>query len=251
MAASRESLIIEQFGPRAENYVGSAVHAAGADLDFAAARAAETAPHHALDLGCGGGHVSFSLAPHAQLVTAVDLSADMLHAVGLEAERRGLANINLAPAAAERLPFADAEFDFLVSRFSAHHWRDIGAGLREARRVLRPGAPALFIDVVSPGPAPLDTHLQAVELLRDPSHVRDYSVAEWFALLVSAGFAPRACKSWRLRMDFAVWTARMATPPALAQAILMLQQRADDATRAHFRVDENGSFDLEVVLIEA
>ncbi len=34
---------------------------------------------------------------------------------------------------------------------------------------------------MSPGRAALDTHLQAVELLRDTSHVRDYSAGEWQA----------------------------------------------------------------------
>jgi len=51
--------------------------------------------------------------------------------------------------------------------------------LREARRVLKPGGRAVFMDAISPGPALLDTYLQAVELLRDPSHLRDYSLAEW------------------------------------------------------------------------
>ena len=78
---------------------------------------------------------------------------------------------------------ADGAFDFLACRYSAHHWRDLDAGLRQARRVLRPNAAAVFIDAVSPGAPLLDTHLQAVELLRDTSHVRDYSVAEWTAAI--------------------------------------------------------------------
>lgn len=40
------------------------------------------------------------------------------------------------------------------------------------------GATTVFIDVVSPEHAVFDTHLQTVELLRDPSHVRDYTVSE-------------------------------------------------------------------------
>ncbi len=247
----REALTVSQFGPQAGAYVSSAVHASGADLDAVAALAARTKPARALDLGCGGGHVAYALAPHARSVAAVDLSAEMLAAVGAEAARRGLKNIETVQAPAENLPFADGAFDCLVSRYSAHHWRDVAAGLREARRVLRPGAPAVFIDIVSPGVAALDTHLQAVELLRDPSHVRDYALSEWFSLLSAAGFAPRASRVWRLRMDFKVWTQRMSTPPQLAEAILLLQKKADAATRAHFAVEEDGSFLLDGVLIEA
>jgi SAM-dependent methyltransferase len=247
----RERLVVEQFGPRAENYVGSAVHASGADLDDVAARAAAIRPARALDLGCGGGHVAYALAPHAGRVTAVDLSAAMLAAVREEAARRGFARIETVEAPAERLPFADESFDMLVSRFSAHHWRDFSAGLREARRVLRRNAPALFIDIVSPGPPALDTHLQAIELLRDASHVRDYTGAEWFEALTAAGFSPRASRSWRLRMDFADWTGRIATPPELRDAIRRLQDKADAATRAHFAVEPDGSFWLDAVSIEA
>jgi SAM-dependent methyltransferase len=247
----RERLVLDQFSPRAGAYVASAVHASGADLDLVAARAAQIRPGRALDLGCGGGHVAYALAPHAEKVVAADLSAAMLAAVRKEAARRGFAGIETVEAPAERLPFADESFDLLVSRFSAHHWRDFAAGLREARRVLRAGAPALFIDIVSPGLAALDTHLQAVELLRDPSHVRDYSRAEWFDALARAGFSPRASQTWRLRMDFADWTGRMATPAGLREAIRLLQQKADASTKTHFAVEPDGSFVIDAALIEA
>ena len=62
----------------------------------------------ALDLGCGGGHVSYRLAPHVGQLTAYDLSQAMLDAVGREAAGRGLGNIALRRGAAEALPFADA-----------------------------------------------------------------------------------------------------------------------------------------------
>ncbi len=115
-------------------------------------------------------------------------------------------------APAEHLPFDDGMFDFIACRYSAHHWRDFHAGLREARRVAKKGAPAVFIDAYAPGVALFDTHVQAVELLRDTSHGRDYSLAEWTAALGQAGFMVRGLRTWQLRMDFPVWTARMRTP---------------------------------------
>jgi ubiquinone/menaquinone biosynthesis C-methylase UbiE len=115
----------------------------------------------------------------------------MLAAVAQTARARGLHNIETRRAGAERLPFDDEAFDLIITRFSAHHWRDLDAGLREARRVLAPGGLAVFVDAISPGEPAADTHLQAVELLRDTSHVRDYSAAEWIATLVRAGFVVR------------------------------------------------------------
>jgi SAM-dependent methyltransferase len=250
MAQDRDALTSAQFGVHAQAYVTSAVHARGADLEQIAERAARERPFRALDLGTGGGHVAYALAQAAGAVTAVDLSCEMLSAVGAEAERRGLRNIETVQAGAENLPFADGQFDFLASRYSAHHWRDARAGLREARRVLRRGSTACFIDIVAPESSVFDTHLQAVELLRDVSHVRDYSVAQWREMLSSAGFSATAPVLWRLRMEFAVWTRRIGTPPPLAEAIRLLQQQADEATRARFGIEADGSFWLDAAMFE-
>src|SRR6266508_1635534 len=50
-------------------------------------------------------------------------------------------------AIARDLPYADATFDLVVSTMSQHHWADAAAGLRELRRVLRPGAQVWIYDV--------------------------------------------------------------------------------------------------------
>ena len=175
MIEAHEKVVEAQFGPRAKAYVESAVHSQGADLE-AIGTLAQKAPELALDLGAGGGHVAYALARHARRVIATDLSSEMLAAVARTAREKGLSNIETAEAPAERLPFEDETFDFVASRFSAHHWRDFDAGLREARRTLKRGGRAAFVDVYAPGQALFDTHLQAIELLRDHSHVRDYTL---------------------------------------------------------------------------
>lgn len=251
MERVHEKVVEAQFGPRANAYVESAVHAQGADLEALEAIVRDVRPERALDLGAGGGHISYLLAPHAGTVTAADLSPDMLAAVAATARQKGLSNIETVQAPAERLPFDDGSFDFLACRYSAHHWRDLDGGLRQARRVLKGGCRAVFIDACSPGPALLDTHVQAVELLRDTSHVRDYSVSEWAAALTRSGFGLANCRTWRLRMDFPVWTARMSTPEANVRAIRALQAAASAETKAHFAIEADGSFLLDILMIEA
>jgi ubiquinone/menaquinone biosynthesis C-methylase UbiE len=251
MTRSHDAVVRDQFGPQAAAYVESAVHAGGEDLDALATIAARCAPRRALDLGAGGGHVAYRLAPHAGSVTAADLSAEMMAVVAATARERRLANIVTCTTRAESLPFDDGTFDFLACRFSAHHWRAFEAGLREARRVLESGATVVFIDVVSPGPAALDTHLQAIELLRDPSHVRDYSAEEWGAALVRADFRPRATQLRRLRMDYPSWVERMRTPRAHRAAIRSLQQQASQETASYYEIEPDGSFTLDTVQVEA
>src|SRR5712692_1759892 len=145
------SLVNDQFGPQAAAYVASTVHAEGEDLEALTKVVAGRSTGSVLDLGCGGGHVSFRVAPHVGQVTAYDLSESMLAAVAKAASGRGLKNIVTHQGAAERLPFADGSFDFVLSRYSAHHWHDFQAALREARRVMKVGGRAIFMDAVSPG----------------------------------------------------------------------------------------------------
>jgi len=246
------SFVVDQYAPRASDYVTSAVHASGADLDQVEALLRERRPTRLLDLGCGGGHVSYRAAPLVASVTACDPTPSMLDAVQATARERGLDNIAVQHAVAEQLPFADGSFDTLVARFTTHHWQDRDAGLREARRVLAPGATAVFIDVVSPEPALLDSWLQTIELLRDVSHVRNYRVSEWTAALARAGFAIDSLTPRRLPLpDFAEWIARTRTPAEQAVAIRRLQQVAPDAVRRHFAIADDGGFTLDTVTLVA
>jgi len=250
MTQDQNTVIRQQFGNAAADYVTSAVHATGADLVRIGEIAKAVAPATAIDLGAGGGHVTYAMAPHAGHVIASDLSTDMLGVVAAEAERRGLGNVTTLTADAGALPLADASCDMLACRFSVHHWHDPAAGLAQARRVLKPGAPAVFVDVIAPPEPAADTHLQAVELLRDPSHGRDYSLREWHAMLDEAGFTVTATTASRLRMDFATWTARMRTPAVHVAAIRALQGMAGAEIAGHFGIEADGSFMIDVIMIE-
>jgi SAM-dependent methyltransferase len=248
---TQEALVAGQFGPRAAAYVTSAVHARGDDLLQLVEMVRGQAGARLLDLGCGGGHVSFHVAPEVAEVVAYDLSAEMLAAVAEEACERGLANIQVERGAAERLPFADGSFDIVVSRYSAHHWQGFRAGLREACRVLKPGGRAAFIDAITPAQPLLDTFLQSIELLRDPSHVRNYSRAEWQQAVVDAGFELGGLTQRRLPLAFGAWVERMGTPELHVRAIRSLQARMSAEVTAHFEIREDGSFTLDTMALEA
>jgi len=250
-AMSNDTLVTRQFGPRAAAYVASAVHAQGEDLDELRTFAEAQRFGRVLDLGCGGGHVGFALAPFARDVVAFDLSEAMLAAVAAEAAARGISNLTTRQGAAETLPFEDGAFDFAATRYSAHHWQDVPAALREARRALKPGAVLMVMDVVAPENVLCDTFIQTVEMLRDPSHVRDYSVREWAAMLKAAGFAPEEAKRRRIRIDYASWIARMQTPKVQADAILALMTQMPDEVRSHFAIEPDGSFMLDTASVAA
>lgn len=242
--ASIQELVAQQFGPQANAYVTSAVHARGDDLEALATLLDGQTGARVLDLGCGGGHVSFTAAPKVREVVAYDLSTHMLAAVTAEAATRGLSNISTVEGVAESLPFGDASFDFVVSRYSAHHWHDLDAGLAQARRVASQGR-AIFMDVVAPEHPLLDSFLQTLEMLRDPSHVRDYSVTQWRLAAEAAGFRVEEVVRRRLRLDFASWVARIRTPEAHVAAIRSLQASAALEVRRHFEIEEDGTFTVD------
>lgn len=244
------TLAARQFGAAAPDYLTSAAHAQGADLCRLGGLARAAPGMVVLDLGCGAGHAGFALAADGAVVTACDLAPEMLAVVADEAQRRGL-DVRVQQALAERLPFQDAHFDLVVSRFSAHHWADVPAALREIARVLMPGGHLVMIDVVAPEVPLFDTLLQAVEILRDASHVRDYRVSEWDAMLRAAGFEAPAADTWRLPLDFSAWVGRMRTPAARAAMARDLFAAAPDGVRRHFEVRSDGSFTVDVAWMQS
>ena len=139
MSKAHERVVEAQFGPRAKAYVESAVHSQGADLEAIGALAQNA--QLALDLGAGGGHVSYALARHARRVIASDLSSEMLAAVARTAREKGLGNIETVEAPAEHLPFSsEVSFD--------SNNKEAAAQVPEAERRFRPSFPANYEKLV-------------------------------------------------------------------------------------------------------
>lgn len=142
---------VERFGRWASTYDEDWLQPRffGPVQEAALRRAALLAPksRRVLDVGCGTGALLRKVAerlPGAELV-GVDPALGMV-----EAARKawwGDRTARFLRAAAERLPFADGEFDLVTSTISFHHWEDQQEGLREIRRVLAPGGSLILADI--------------------------------------------------------------------------------------------------------
>ncbi|WP_215780062.1 class I SAM-dependent methyltransferase [Paludibacterium sp. B53371] len=245
--------IQQQFDPQAQAYLTSSVHADGPDLRWLREQCLPALPPGglALDLGCGAGHLTFALAAQFERVWALDPSPAMLQTVQEEASRRGLGQVETIEGVAHCLPFADGQFDLVASRYSAHHWGDVAGALAEVHRVLRPGGSWLLIDVAGHESALVDTHLQTFELLRDRSHLRNYSETQWRGMLAAGGLSLQQVQHWPLRLVFADWVARMRTPAPLVQAIRLLQQGAPAEVVQGLQLEADGSFTASTLAMVA
>jgi ubiquinone/menaquinone biosynthesis C-methylase UbiE len=244
----------EQFGAHAEAYATSRVHAQGASLARLVALVQPQPGWRVLDVATAAGHTAFAFAPHVAQVVATDITPEMLPVAAKLIAEKGLTNVSLETADAEALPFGNGDFDLVTCRIAPHHFPHIDRFLAEAWRVLRPGGLLAVVDNVTPGGNPAaqaaGDYINAFEKLRDPSHVRALSVAEWVESFIAAGFTVLHHEIAPKAIEFTSWAERMgATPETIAE----LRQRlleAPPVAAAFFAVEPVGD-DLRFNLDEA
>ncbi len=189
---------------RAEAYRESEAHRRGRDLDLIAEWAeGETA----LDVATGGGHVAKRLRETGLKVVTVDPAPGMQPDV---------------VSRTEDLPFADGSFDGVVSLVAPHHFADIRKAVGEMARVTR--NLVLVADNLH-----LGERVEEAERLRDPTHVRCYSEAEWRGLFEGAGLAVEAVGLEEKRVELEPWLERAGCEgEEAAQVRELLADRIDD-----------------------
>ncbi len=180
---------------RAQAYRDSEAHKQGRDLDLIVEWS--TGFETALDVATGGGHVARRLREAGLKVVTTDA------APGMEPD---------VVSRSEELPFADSSFDVVVCRVAAHHFDDVALAVREMARVA--GRRVLISDNLYGG-----EDLEAAEKLRDPSHVRNYSEAEWRGYLEAAGARVDTVEAIRHPIELEPWLTRAGCPPEDAERV--------------------------------
>ncbi|GMV86066.1 MAG: ubiquinone/menaquinone biosynthesis methyltransferase [Dehalococcoidia bacterium] len=99
-----------------------------------------------LELGVGTG-ANMPYHPAGARVTAIDIAENMLARAKERAAKLGV-DVDLRQMDVEHLDFPDSHFDYVVASFVFCSVPDPVAGLREARRVLKPGGTLLLLEHV-------------------------------------------------------------------------------------------------------
>jgi len=160
---------------------------------------------HLLDVACGPGVVTAAVGRDAASVVALDATEEMLEKAKARCARAGLVNVVFKCGNAENLPFDDAQFDGVVTRLAVHHFADPQRALNEMFRVLRDGATAVIVDVVSSEDARESNLQNAIERLRDPSHIRMLPASELDVCIARAGFRDIEHTTWDKSREFEEW----------------------------------------------
>jgi ubiquinone/menaquinone biosynthesis C-methylase UbiE len=167
-----------------------------------------------LDVAAGTGHVARRLAPKVRAVVAVDATEAMLEAGRVEAKRAALRNVVFMQADAAKLPFLDASFDIVVSRFAVHHFEHPERQVAEMRRCLRMGGRLAIADLISDHDPEIAATQNRLERLRDPSHTRMLSLEDLAELVGSADVEFRD-----VERKLGPWLEQTQTPPEVRAEI--------------------------------
>jgi ubiquinone/menaquinone biosynthesis C-methylase UbiE len=191
----------------------------------------DAAEGNLLDVACGPGVVTAALAPKAKSIVAFDATQEMLEKARARCAKTGLANVSFRQGNAEALPFGDAQFDGVVTRLAVHHFAEPQRAFGEMFRVLRPGGTAVIVDVVSSEDARESRLQNAIERLRDPSHVRMLPASELEACIANAGFQVLDQTTWDKDREFDEWMD-IVNDPARAEPIRAVVQALAEAGRS-------------------
>ena len=252
MSDNAKSLVQSQFGANAAKYSTSAVHAKGASLQRLVDLVQPKSAWAALDIATGAGHTALIFAPHVASVIASDLTPEMLTEAARLAAERGLKNVTTRQADAEELPFPDAGFDLVTCRIAPHHFPEIPSFVGEVARVLKPGGTFALVDNVTPDaetqPDFAKAELRdagivynAFEKIRDPSHGRALSTAEWREIVSDAGLKIAHVEHCPKAMDFDTWCKTMAVDAVTVPRLAAMLDAASPALKAFLTPsNENG-----------
>lgn len=233
--------VANQFGRNAENYAKSAGHARGPDLEIVHNLLSPNRRWHLLDIATGAGHTAAMVADSVSRVTAIDLAPEMIEQTLKLFDERGIENANAQVMDVEDLSaFEDQNFDAVTCRIAPHHFLDIEGALSEIARVLCHRGVFVLEDSCAPEDNGFDSFINDVEKMRDPTHIRAYTEAQWRQMLRAAGFKIKKVVTYRKTHDIQDWMDKASLPKDQQPQVLEKFRSANALARQTFDITFDG-----------
>jgi ubiquinone/menaquinone biosynthesis C-methylase UbiE len=200
-----------------------------------------------LDVACGTGVVAFCLAKTAKEVVGLDITGEMLQKARKQRHDQGLTNVHFELGEAEALPFEDAAFDATVCRMSVHHFSNPSKALSEMKRVTKPGGCVVIADIVSVLNEKQAALHNAIERLRDPSHIKMLSPNKLIELVAANGLRIEKSETWSKVRYFDEWAKVLNAPKRIDPLHIILLELAEAGLQAGMKleIDEHGKLRFE------
>jgi SAM-dependent methyltransferase len=219
----QNAAVLDQFGKQAASYAQLILRNPDPGLTPLLETAHPTADDLMLDVGCGTGRFGVAMAPLVGHVTGVDLTPAMLdQARALQADAK-VSNIEWRQADVTALPFADGAFTLVTCRSMLHHTTSPKAVLAEMSRVCAPGGRIAAADVT---PAREKAcAFDAIEILRDPSHVHAMPLEELRGYGASLGLREIGVRPQQNRLSLESVLATSFPPEGMMEKLRELYRR--------------------------
>jgi len=228
-----------QFGKQAEAYAKGNIFVDVVHLSEVVKRSGVEKHHRVLDIATGAGFLALEFAKKANVAIGCDLTRNMLLKAREKEISLGLNNTGFLLSDVETLPFPDESFDIVSCRFAFHHFPNPDKALLEMNRVCRDKL--VLVDGVSSEEIEKSLFHNSIEKMRDPSHVRIYSLSEIEEMFNTLGADITDITHWEIPQDFEEWMTRAGSDKKQTEMIerLMLESRDGDRTGLWVKV-ENG-----------
>jgi len=229
----------EEFKRQAETLSVASVFTDSGVLEQIRAAIKPTRMMNLLDLGCGPGIVTAAMAPDVREAVAYDLTPEMLDKAKQRCQEAGLKNVRFELGSAEHLPFPDESFDSVVTRLTIHHFLDPRRVMKEVVRVTRRNGKVVVADVVSSENDEEAALHNALETLRDPTHVQMLSYSAMMELIQSAGLRMTSNVTWEMKRDYEEWIRITNAPERIKPLYTIMVALAKAGLHAgiHLRFD--------------
>lgn len=219
MTPENLSLINESFSIQAKNFDSPTLQFSKADyLNHVLDTVRPEKSDLVLEVAAGTAACGRTFSPAVQTVVCLDATLPMLEAGKAAAEQSGLTNLIFEKGVAEDLPFLSGSFDLVMSRLAFHHFSAPVKTFEEMVRVLKPNGRLVMIDMEAtpePDRAPRD----AIEKMRDPSHVSNLTKDDMEMLFESEGLSIEHSDTVPIEQHLESWMGLTRTPPETAKVI--------------------------------